>query len=120
MSTLGERLRKSRERKGLTQTEASRRSNINNKTLSRYENDGTKPDPETLKVLAELYDVTTDFLLGLDGNKENKTWVTQDQKAFFRGDFSGLTEEEQDLLKEDMEEYFTHRKAMLLKRKKKK
>lgn len=63
MSTLGERLRMARERKGYSQTEVYKRTNINNKTLSRYEKDGSEPDTETLKTLADLYDVKVEWLI---------------------------------------------------------
>lgn len=66
MSTLGARLKKARERKGLTQTEVAKRTNINNKTLSRYEKGGSEPDLETLKTLAELYEVSIDYLTGYE------------------------------------------------------
>jgi transcriptional regulator with XRE-family HTH domain len=62
LSTLGERLRIARERKGYSQTEVYRRTNINNKTLSRYELDGSEPDLETLKLLSELYEADYEWL----------------------------------------------------------
>lgn len=62
MSSLGERLRIARERKGYSQTEVYRRTNINNKTLSRYEKNGSEPDRETLITLANLYDVNYEWL----------------------------------------------------------
>lgn len=65
MSTLGYRLRKARENKGLSQTEVYRRTNINNKTLSRYENDGSEPDLDTLEILANLYEVSINYLTGI-------------------------------------------------------
>lgn len=64
MSVLGERLKKAREWKGLSQTEVFRRIKINNKTLSRYEKGGSEPDVETLNALAELYEVKVDWLTG--------------------------------------------------------
>jgi transcriptional regulator with XRE-family HTH domain len=59
--TVGSRLRRAREKKNLNQLEVSRRTNINNKTLSRYENDGAEPDHATLKVLSDLYDVPISY-----------------------------------------------------------
>ncbi|WP_051291306.1 transcriptional repressor LexA [Fictibacillus gelatini] len=64
MSLLGERLKKARENKKLSQMDVSNITNINNKTLSRYEKGGTEPDIKTLKILADLYNVTTDYLTG--------------------------------------------------------
>lgn len=63
MSTLGERLRIAREKKGYSQTEVYRRTNINNKTLSRYEKDGSEPDKDTLITLANLYEVKVEWLV---------------------------------------------------------
>jgi transcriptional regulator with XRE-family HTH domain len=62
--TLGDRLRQIRESKGLTQIFVSKKLGIANTTLSSYENDERKPDPDTLKKLADFYDVSTDWLLG--------------------------------------------------------
>lgn len=59
--TIGSRLRRARERKNLSQLEVSKRTNINNRTLSRYENDGAEPDFNSLKVLANLYEVPISF-----------------------------------------------------------
>ncbi|WP_121639663.1 helix-turn-helix domain-containing protein [Virgibacillus sp. Bac330] len=63
MSTLGERLRKAREKKGLKQIQVKQKTNINNKTLSGYENDVSEPDANTLAVLADLYEVSYKWLL---------------------------------------------------------
>jgi transcriptional regulator with XRE-family HTH domain len=64
MTTLGKRLRYAREAKGWSQTEVFRRTGINNKTLSRYEAGGTEPDVSSLKQLADLYEVSLDWLHG--------------------------------------------------------
>ena len=63
--TFGERLRMARERKGLSQLDVYRAIKLSNKSLSRYENNATTPDPETVKSLVQLYDVSADFILGL-------------------------------------------------------
>lgn len=64
MSTFGSRLRSARERKNLSQVGVYKKTGINNKTLSRYENDGTEPDADSLRRLADLYEVSVDRLLG--------------------------------------------------------
>lgn len=66
MSVIGKRLREARERKDLKQTEVNKRTGINNKTLSGYENGVSEPDSETLKILSELYEVSIDWLMGKD------------------------------------------------------
>lgn len=65
MLTFGERLRMARERAGLSQLDVYKAINLNNKSLSRYENNATAPDPDTVKALIELYDVSADFILGI-------------------------------------------------------
>lgn len=66
LNTLGTRLRSARERKHMSQIDVFKRAGINNKTLSRYENNGTEPDADALRKLAELYEVSVDWLLGRD------------------------------------------------------
>lgn len=63
MTTLGERLRIARNKKNLKQTQVKERTNINNKTLSGYENGVSEPDADTLVVLADLYEVNYEWLL---------------------------------------------------------
>lgn len=74
MNTLGDRLKIARQKKGLKQTEVMKRANINNKTLSGYENNVSDPDTNTLTVLAELYEVSFKWLMTGEGNmKENNS-----------------------------------------------
>lgn len=101
MSVVGERLRISRERKNLSQTEVFRRTKasgkpINNKTLSRYEAGGTEPDGETLTQLAELYEVSLDYLHGR---------VDQPQGVFTAAE-SELTDEVLELSDEELLENY--------------
>jgi len=65
MNTLGMRLREARERLGLNQKQAAERLGISNVVLNRYERDERKPDPETLRRIAEEYGTSADYLLGL-------------------------------------------------------
>lgn len=73
MTTLGERLRIARERKGLTQIQVKEKTNINNKTLSGYENNVSEPDTRTLVALAELYEVSYKWLLTGEGKIDNES-----------------------------------------------
>lgn len=73
LPTLGSRLRHAREVKGYSQTEVFRRTNINNKSLSRYENDKTEPDVDSLRVLADLYEVSLDWLHGRNEKESDFT-----------------------------------------------
>lgn len=66
MSTLSERLKYARKNKRLTQLQVSERTGIHNKTLSGYENGVAEPDLDTLKRLADVYEVTVGYLTGSD------------------------------------------------------
>ncbi|CDN41694.1 helix-turn-helix domain-containing protein [Paenibacillus sp. P22] len=63
-----QRLSEARKNKRLTQVEVSKKTGINNKTLSHYEQGKSKPDLDILKKLCDLYEVTTDWVLGNTNN----------------------------------------------------
>jgi transcriptional regulator with XRE-family HTH domain len=65
MSTLGNRLKRAREKANKTQGDVCKTLGISIGTLSGYERDYRKPDAEMIRRLAELYEVTADYLLGL-------------------------------------------------------
>ncbi len=62
--TLGDRIRRFRLAKGLTQTELAARIGVPQQTVTYYEVHGVSPPPELLVKLADALDVTTDELLG--------------------------------------------------------
>lgn len=64
--TLGERLRMERERRDWSQQNVAKMVEKTNAVISHYERNTRTPDPETLRNLAEIYDVTSDYLLGLE------------------------------------------------------
>lgn len=61
---LSNRLKSTRERRGLTQEQVSEKINVEIGTLSGYERAYRKPSPDMLLKLADLYGVSTDYLLG--------------------------------------------------------
>ncbi|WP_240455732.1 helix-turn-helix domain-containing protein [Virgibacillus sp. Bac332] len=88
--TLGERLRLSRMRKNLTQIEAAKKLNISNNVLSSYERDARDPDTKMLRSLSELYNVSSDFLLGLSDHPERKS---HERKSQLDNAFSEIVQE---------------------------
>jgi transcriptional regulator with XRE-family HTH domain len=72
--SLGKRLKEARRKAGYTQKEAAEKLNIGNNNLSNYERDYRDPDTDTLLKLSNLYNVSTDYLLGKDEvNKKDET-----------------------------------------------
>lgn len=64
----GDRLKELRNNKGLSQKELTDRLKLNRSTYARYETSTTQPDFETLKKLADFYDVSVDYILGRTDN----------------------------------------------------
>ncbi|MGG1021618.1 HTH-type transcriptional regulator ImmR [Bacillus licheniformis] len=69
--TLGERLKIARENKNWSQEKAAEKVGITKSVLSNYERDYRDPDTKTLKRLSDIYEVSTDYLLGKE-EKEKK------------------------------------------------
>lgn len=92
--TIGSRLRKARENKKLSQLEVSKLTNINNKTLSRYENDGAEPDFDTLRKLADLYDVPVSYFFGEIDYSYDLKELLADKELMWEG--KKLSENEKD------------------------
>lgn len=78
----GERLRELRKKYGYTQTELAEMANVTKSVISFYEHKERAASPEVLKRFAEIFNVSTDFLLGIE--KENKNII----------DVSGLSPKE--------------------------
>ncbi len=61
------RLRTLRKKYGMTQGDVADRLNMHRTTYTKYETDKTHVDQVYLVALAELFHVTTDYLLGKEG-----------------------------------------------------
>lgn len=61
---LHQRLRTLRENINLMQKEVAERLKINQVTYNRYEKGEREPDNDTLKKIADFFNVSTDYLLG--------------------------------------------------------
>jgi len=62
---IGARLKQLRIIRGLTQQDLSERANIAQRNITRYENNESDPNGETLYRIAVALDTSTDYLLGL-------------------------------------------------------
>ena len=73
--TFGEKLKKARKEKGLTQAELAKRAGIGLKTVTNYEKGTTYPqDRRVYKILADILDVDADYL-----HNENDDFVANAQ-----------------------------------------
>ena len=86
---LPKRLKMLREKHGYLQKFVADKLGIRSNTLSGYETGTRSPDPEMLVKLAELYNVTTDYLLGktdipsVDNGQSRKTAIIDKIKSEF-------------------------------------
>jgi len=65
----GDRVKRLREGKNLTQKEVSELLEIGEKEIWRYKNEPSNPTSSKLTKLALFFNVSTDYLLGLTDNK---------------------------------------------------
>lgn len=59
-------LKKLREKEKMTQVELSKKLNVSPSTIGMYETGRREPDYENLKRIAEIFNVSTDYLLGFN------------------------------------------------------
>lgn len=64
-----ERLKRLRMEKGITQKELADRLHISRSTIAGYESLGKEPDGEKLCALAEFFEVSVDYLLGITDSR---------------------------------------------------
>lgn len=72
MKTIGEKIKYLRNALGLSQEQLSEIVEVTLKSIYRYENGKSIPDTITLAKMAAFFDVSTDYLLGLSGLKNQK------------------------------------------------
>jgi transcriptional regulator with XRE-family HTH domain len=89
MSTFGDRLRKLRKEKKLSQKEFGKLFDLSESTIGMYERDERKPDYDTLKRIADFFDETIDYLItGKKITSSNddmwKELLDPDKQVFFK------------------------------------
>ena len=65
MKILGERIRVQRETHGISQFDFAVMLRVSQATVSRYEHGWNNPSMESLVLIAVIFEVSTDYLLGL-------------------------------------------------------
>ena len=92
---LSERLKKSRERLNLTQLIVASELGVEVGTLSGYERGYRKPSPEVIAKLSEIYQVSSDYLLGLTDDPRPYIGNSEDVLAAHKENpFADVTDEE--------------------------
>ncbi|MFS1513669.1 helix-turn-helix domain-containing protein [Chengkuizengella sp. SCS-71B] len=100
---LSDRLKQARKELKLTQEELAKKVNTTKGTISNYENGYSTPSNEMLTLLADILNVTTDFLLGRNSQAVNEgksninaqTHIKDKVKESLLSEFDKLSEEDQ-------------------------
>ncbi len=75
---LAKKLTLLRQQHKLSQSEVARRINVSSSAVSAYEAEEMTPSLETFVKLAELFHVSTDYLLGVDYPRDKAVLDTSD------------------------------------------
>lgn len=70
---LNEKIKELRLLNGFSQVELAKRLRLTKQTISNWENNNIQPSIEMLESLADLFDVSTDYLLGREVKRELST-----------------------------------------------
>lgn len=76
---IGAKLRYYRKKKGLTGEQVAKYLNVSRMTISGYETGSREPNFETIISLSELYDMSVDYLLGINkisNGAESYAWIS--------------------------------------------
>ena len=73
--TLGQKIKKLRMEKNLTQKELADQVYVTFQTVSKWEKDENEPDVATLRELSKLFDCSLDYLLKEDEEEQKKTEI---------------------------------------------
>ncbi|SHH74638.1 helix-turn-helix domain-containing protein [Virgibacillus chiguensis] len=103
----GDRLKKLREVNNLSQQQLADKFNINRSTYARYELNQTQPDFEILKKLADFYEVTVDYILGHETQKNDITYFKNKIAEEFP-DIDLMFKDMESLTAEDMKEVYEY------------
>ena len=71
-TTMGQIIKNLRKGRGFTQEELAERLGVTYQTISKWENDSGMPDISQIVPLATIFDVSTDFLFGIDHTSETE------------------------------------------------
>lgn len=77
MSNIGERIKELRQEAGLTQLQLGKEIGCSGQVISNIERGCSRPTAEALNIMAELFHVPSDYLLG---NSDTK-WIALNQNA---------------------------------------
>ncbi|RSJ78861.1 HTH-type transcriptional regulator ImmR [Streptococcus cristatus] len=104
-----ERLKELRRQVGLTQVEVAEKLGISQPAYASWERGVKKPTQENLVKIAQILNVSVDYLVG---NSEEKVDELDNIELLFRMNSKGLTEEEKEVFRKELIEFMEERKKV--------
>lgn len=95
----GDRLRKLRKEHKLTQKELGEKVSVSSRVIGYYESNERFPDKETLIALAEYFQVSLDYLLCRNDNRNNID-LNDNEYLYLIKDINSLNEDSKKQIKE--------------------
>ena len=102
-----ERLKDLRKQAGLTQVDVAEKLGISQPAYASWERGVKKPTQENLVKIAQILNVSVDYLVG---NSEEKTDELDSIELLFRMNSKGLSDEEKEIFKKELIEFMEERK----------
>lgn len=100
---LGDRIKLCRKNKDLTQSELAKQLGVSTSSLGQYETGSARPNIETLTLISEICNVTTDWLLKGTANNEISSFIRQQyafdpEKNWLKEQIADLKKDKENLL----------------------
>lgn len=101
---IGQKIKTLRQENNLTQEELAEQLGVSFQAVSRWENSATYPDITLLPIIANIFDVTTDYLLDIDSYKakDEIDKILEKNDSLFN---EGKTKEREELLESALKKY---------------
>ena len=108
---LGERIKKLRTEKGLSQSQLAKKIGVSYPQMSRYEIKGVQPPADVLKKLADVFETTADYMISGDSNEKAKNSLKDAELINQFKEIDLLPEEEKNVLLKIVSAYIRDFKA---------
>lgn len=112
--TLGERLKKARTDKGMSQSDLASAAGIHYTQIGRYENKGAQPSADVLAKIANVLEVSSDFLMNGSSDQLAGSMLTDKELLNQFKEVEAMPENDKNVIKELIDAFITKRKIRQL------
>lgn len=117
MATLGERIKKRRKEINMSQSSLAEKVGLSYAQIGRYETKGVQPSADVLKSIAEVLDMSVDYLMyGSSDDKANASLLDKELINQFKA-IEEMEEKDQWVIKELIDAFITKKQIQQLTKK---